>query len=63
MPWLEIREALDAIGFDGPLVMEPFITQGGQVGRDIGVWRDMIENPDLDALASESARFVRRTLC
>ena len=63
IPWSGIREALDDIGFDGPLVMEPFITQGGQVGRDIGIWRDIIENPNLDALASKSARFVRQTLC
>jgi D-psicose/D-tagatose/L-ribulose 3-epimerase len=63
MPWGEIREALDDIDFDGPLVMEPFITSGGRVGRDIGVWRDLIINPDHDALARESAAFVRRTLC
>lgn len=25
----EIRQALDDIGFEGPLVMEPFIMQGG----------------------------------
>lgn len=63
MPWREIRQALDAIGFGGPLVMEPFITPGGRVGRDIGVWRDLIPNPDYDALARESAVFVRRVLC
>jgi len=63
MPWLEIRQALDDIGFDGPLVMEPFITSGGRVGRDICVWRDLIPNPDRDALARESAAFVRRALC
>ncbi|HWP68148.1 MAG TPA: sugar phosphate isomerase/epimerase family protein [Rectinemataceae bacterium] len=63
MPWREIGQALDDIGFDGPLVMEPFITSGGRVGRDIGVWRDLIPNPDYDALARESAAFVRRVLC
>jgi D-psicose/D-tagatose/L-ribulose 3-epimerase len=63
MPWQEIRDALDAIGFDGPLVMEPFITKGGQVGRDIAVWRDLIPNPDYDALARDAAAFVRRALC
>lgn len=63
MPWKEIKQALDDIGFDGPLVMEPFVMRGGQVGRDIGVWREMISNPDLDALAATSAEFMERNLC
>jgi len=63
MPWQEIRGALDAIGFDGPLVMEPFITKGGRVGRDVAVWRDLIPNPDYDGLARDAAAFVRKTLC
>jgi D-psicose/D-tagatose/L-ribulose 3-epimerase len=62
MPWGEIKGALDAIGFRGSLVMEPFVMPGGQVGRDIGVWRPLIDAPDLDALASASARFVRQQL-
>ena len=45
MPWAEIKTALDDIGFDGPMVMEPFVMPGGQVGRDIGVWRDMVKEP------------------
>jgi D-psicose/D-tagatose/L-ribulose 3-epimerase len=62
MPWREIKAALDAIGFDGSLVMEPFVMPGGQVGRDIGVWRPVIVDPDLDALARASASFVRANL-
>ena len=62
MPWAEIRKALDDIKFTGPLVMEPFLMKGGQIGRDIGVWRDMVENPDLDALAAKSAIFVKTNL-
>ena len=62
MPWAEIKEALDAIGFDGPMVMEPFVMPGGQIGRDIGVWRDMVKDPDLDAMASTSAAWVRKHL-
>ena len=62
MPWKEIRQALDDIGFEGPLVMEPFIMPGGQIGRDIGVWRDIIKKPNLDALASASAEFVKQNL-
>lgn len=62
MPWGEIKEALDSIGFEGPLVMEPFLTQGGSIGRDIGVWRDIVKDPDLDALAEQSAAFVKEHL-
>ena len=62
MPWTEIKRALDDIGYAGPLVMEPFVLKGGQVGRDIGVWRDLLENPDLDELAARSAAFVKQNL-
>ena len=62
MPWKEIKTALDEIHFQGSLVMEPFVTTGGQVGRDVGVWRPIIENPDLDALARSALGFVRANL-
>jgi D-psicose/D-tagatose/L-ribulose 3-epimerase len=35
---------------------------GGQVGQDISVWRNVIDNPDLDRLAADSAMFMRRVL-
>ena len=62
MPWGEIRAALDDIRFQGSLVMEPFVLPGGQVARDIGVWRPIIEDPDLDRLAGDALRFVRAKL-
>lgn len=61
-PWAEIKEALDDINYTGPLVMEPFLTQGGTIGRAVAVWRDIIKNPDLDALAEKSAAFVKENL-
>jgi D-psicose/D-tagatose/L-ribulose 3-epimerase len=62
MPWGEIRSALDDIGYDGPLVMEPFVVPGGGVGRDIGLWRELVPGADLDALAARSAEFVKKAL-
>lgn len=62
MPWKELRAALDDVGYDRSLIMEPFITMGGQVGWDVGVWRPVIENPDLDALARDALKFVRTNL-
>jgi len=63
IPWTEIKGALDEIGFDGPLVMEPFLRPGGEVGRDIAVWRDLMPGANLDTEASRAADFVRKTLC
>ncbi len=61
-PWKEIRKALDDIHFDGPIVQEPFVMPGGEVGQDISVWRDIVETPDLDAMAKASAEYMRRVL-
>jgi D-psicose/D-tagatose/L-ribulose 3-epimerase len=61
-PWGEIKLALDDINYEGPLVMEPFLTQGGAIGRAVAVWRDIVPNPDLDALAEQSAAFVKANL-
>lgn len=41
IPWSEIGQALRDIHYDGNVVMEPFVMQGGQVGKDIKVWRDL----------------------
>ncbi len=62
MPWKEIRAALDDVGYAGSLIMEPFVLMGGQVGWDVGVWRPVIENPDLDALARGGLEFARANL-
>jgi D-psicose/D-tagatose/L-ribulose 3-epimerase len=61
MPWAAIGDALDAIGYDGPVVMEPFLLPGGDVARDIGVWRDLSDDEDLDELATESLAFLETT--
>ena len=62
MPWPEIREALDAIGFDGPLVMEPFVVPGGRIGHDIALWRELAPAAERDALAARALDFAKRTL-
>ena len=62
VPWNEIRRALDEISFDGPLVMEPFIAPGGQVGKDIGIWREIMPGIDPDDAVRKSVEFVRDKL-
>ncbi len=42
LDWDEIFGALADINYKGRIVSEPFVMSGGQVGRDIYVWRDLI---------------------
>lgn len=41
----EIFKALSDINYKGRIVSEPFVAQGGEVGRDIFIWRDL--EPDM----------------
>ena len=41
MPWREIAEALHEIQYQGSVVMEPFVRRGGQIEKDIHIWRNM----------------------
>lgn len=63
MPWAEIGSALRAIGYDGSIVMEPFVLEGGQIARDIKVWRDLSSGAsmaELDQQAAESVCYLRK---
>jgi D-psicose/D-tagatose/L-ribulose 3-epimerase len=59
IPWPEIFGALREINYQGAVVMEPFLLPGGEVGRDISVYRDLLGSADLDEEAARSAQFVR----
>ena len=50
LPWAEIGTALRGIGYNGSVVMEPFVLPGGQVGKDIKVWRDLSGGADEEKL-------------
>ena len=63
--WDEVFGALADIGYQGRIVSEPFVMQGGEVGRDIHVYRDLIENPceaSIDAEAKYLLDFERGML-
>lgn len=63
MPWAEIGSALKSVNFDGCVVMEPFVLEGGQIAQDIKVWRDLslgASPEELDQQAAESVCFLRR---
>ena len=53
--WDEIFKALADIGYEGRIVSEPFVMQGGEVGRDIHVFRDLIDNPSEKRIDEEAA--------
>lgn len=54
MPWQEICQALKSIDYKGSLVMEPFLKPGGEVGRDIKVWRDLSNRMDESSMDREA---------
>lgn len=63
IPWDEVGQALRDIKYDGAVVMEPFVREGGTVGEDIKVWRDLsgkASEEQLDAEIAESLQFVKK---
>lgn len=65
MPWREIHDALTDVRYNGAAVMEPFVIPGGTVGRDIRIWRDVVEDTSEEALdrdAENALRFQRYML-
>ena len=57
LDWDEIFGALHDIDYQGRIVSEPFVQMGGEVGRDIKVWRDLVEDPS-EELLDEESRFL-----
>ena len=62
IPWTEIAAALRQIDYQGDVVMEPFLMPGGEIGRDIKVYRDLSTGMDLDEEARKALLFVRGVL-
>ncbi len=55
--WDEIFGALAEIGYKNRIVCEPFVMQGGEVGWDIKVFRDLLENPS-EARIDAEAKYI-----
>lgn len=63
LPWDKIVKVLKEIAFDGNIVMEPFVNQGGKVGQDIKVWRNLLaddKEETLDQAAGASVQYLKR---
>ncbi len=57
LDWDEIFGALKDIEYKNDIVSEPFLMMGNEVGYDIRVWRNILENPTEERLDSE-AKFL-----
>lgn len=55
LDWNEIFGTLREIGYDKRIVAEPFLMAGGEVGRSIAVWRDLIDDKSEASLDAEAA--------
>jgi D-psicose/D-tagatose/L-ribulose 3-epimerase len=62
IPWKELVNALKKVNYQGWLVMEPFLTQGGPIGHAMRIWRDVGKGMDLDTEAGKAVRFMRACL-
>lgn len=54
----EIASALADINYKGHIVSELFVTKGGEVGRDIFVWRDLEKDVSENALDKEAKHML-----
>lgn len=63
--WDEVFSALADINYKNRIVSEPFVMMGGEVGRDIKVWRDLVDNAteeDIDKEAEYLLNFEKKML-
>lgn len=54
LDWDEIFKALSDINYSGRIVSEPFVMEGGEVGRDIYVWRNLLKDVSEESLDAEA---------
>ncbi len=58
LDWDEIFKALGDIGYKGRIISEPFVMMGGEVGKSIAVWRDLVENPCEETIDREARNLL-----
>ncbi len=46
--WAEIKQALDTVGYGGPLVIECFPNPQSETGRTVNTWRSLVADEDGD---------------
>ncbi|MCS7040952.1 MAG: sugar phosphate isomerase/epimerase, partial [Caldilineales bacterium] len=57
VPWNDVAEALRAIGYEGPVVIESFTAKVKSIARAAAIWRALA--PTQDDLARDGLAFLR----
>ena len=63
--WKALGTALKDIGYKGYIVMEPFVRMGGQVGKDVRLWRELSltgDGKEMDQAAADSVAYIRKVM-
>jgi D-psicose/D-tagatose/L-ribulose 3-epimerase len=58
--WIEVRDALRDVGYDGPVVIESFTAENETIATAASVWRPLAASQD--ATAVDGPRFLRELL-
>jgi D-psicose/D-tagatose/L-ribulose 3-epimerase len=59
VPWADVAEGLNDIGYDGPVVIESFSDQIEAIAKAAAIWRPLA--PTQDALAEDGLAFLQKT--
>ena len=59
MEWDAIFAALNKIRYQGWIVMEPFVLSGGDIARDVALYRDLLPEAELDREAGKALAFMK----
>lgn len=57
--WEAIAETIKEIGFEGPLVMEPFVLDTSASAKSVSLWRRIKAADDIDGLVADAAAGVK----
>lgn len=63
LDWKTIGQALKDVNYEKGVVMEPFLKCGGEVGRDVRVWRDLSGGADektMDEYLKASLAYLKK---
>lgn len=53
--WEAIAKTIHEIGYDGPLVMEPFVLDTSASAKSVSLWRTMKDGTDIEGLTQDAA--------
>lgn len=60
VPWQEVKQALNDVNYDGPLVIESFTSQVKTIARAAAIWRSFA--PTQDALAENGLKYLKELM-